>query len=147
MNYRNDELFSILDLWQSETDLVSAETYRAYMRDGDTRSLASLEKLERAFERVVNEIDSTEITGTPAVWSLYNMGYLVKTRESFFSIDLIHRRATELVDKLDFALITHNHGDHCDLKVYQVRRSASPKRQRRSPCRVLGRADCVIKVH
>lgn len=120
MNYCNDELFSILDLWQSETDLVSAETYRDYMRDGDTRSLASLEKLERAFERVVNEIDSTKITGTPAVWSLYNMGYLVKTRESFFSIDLIHRRAMELVDKLDFALITHNHGDHCDLKVYQA---------------------------
>ena len=114
------ELFAEIDLWQSETDLVSAETYRDYMRDGDTRSLASLEKLERAFERVVNEIDSTEITGTPAVWSLYNMGYLVKTRESFFSIDLIHRRATELVDKLDFALITHNHGDHCDLKVYQA---------------------------
>lgn len=124
MSCNNDRLFLEIDSWQSETDLVSAETYRDYMRDGDTRSLASLEKLERAFERVLNEIHSTKVTDTPAVWSLYNMGYLVKTRESFFSIDLIHRRAMELVDKLDFALITHNHGDHCDLNVYQALNSA-----------------------
>lgn len=119
-----NDLNSTLDLWQSETDLVSAETYRAYMRDGDTRFLASLEKLERAFDRVVREAAETVVTDTPAVWSLYNMGYVVKTRESFFSIDLVHRRAMELVDKLDFALITHNHGDHCDLKVYQALNSA-----------------------
>lgn len=120
MNCSKAELFPLLDKWQNETDAVSAETYRAYMRDGDTRSLASLERLESAFERVVREALATEITDTPAVWSIYNMGYLVKTRESFFSIDIIHRRAMELADKLDFALITHNHGDHCDLDVYKA---------------------------
>lgn len=124
MNCGKAELFPLLDKWQNETDAVSAETYRAYMRDGDTRSLASLERLESAFERVVREALVTEITDTPAVWSIYNMGYLVKTRESFFSIDLIHRRAMELADKLDFALITHNHGDHCDLDVYKTLNAA-----------------------
>ena len=124
MNCGIDELFSVIDRWQSETEAVSAETYRAYMRDGDTRSLASLENLESAFERVVREALETEITDTPAVWSVYNMGYLVKTRESFFSVDLIHRRAIELADRLDFALITHNHGDHCDLAVYKALNAA-----------------------
>ena len=48
----------------------------------------------------------------PAVWSVYNMGYIVKTRRSLFSIDLVHRRDAEFAPLLDFALITHNHGDH-----------------------------------
>lgn len=113
-----------IDQWQRETELVSAETYREYMRDGDTRSLASLEKLERAFERVLDEVSKTVIVDTPAIWSVYNMGYLVKTKESLFSIDLIHRRAIELADKLDFALITHNHGDHCDIELYKKLNSA-----------------------
>ena len=41
MNCNNDELFFEIDKWEGETDLVSAETYREYLRDGDTRSLAS----------------------------------------------------------------------------------------------------------
>lgn len=119
-----EKLLSNIDQWQRETELVSAETYREYMRDGDTRSLASLEKLERAFERVLDEVSKTVIDDTPAVWSVYNMGYLVKTKESLFSIDLIHRRAIELADKLDFALITHNHSDHCDIELYKKLNSA-----------------------
>lgn len=118
------KLLSNIDQWQRETELVSAETYREYMRDGDTRSLASLEKLERAFERVLDEVSKIVIDDTPAVWSVYNMGYLVKTKESLFSIDLIHRRSIELADKLDFALITHNHSDHCDIELYKKLNSA-----------------------
>lgn len=119
-----DKLLYDIDQWQRETELVSAESYREYMRDGNTRSLASLEKLERAFERVLDEVSKTVIDDTPAVWSVYNMGYLVKTKESLFSIDLIHRRAIELADKLDFALITHNHSDHCDIELYKKLNSA-----------------------
>lgn len=119
-----DKLLYDIDQWQRETELVSAESYREYMRDGNTRSLVSLEKLESAFERVLDEISKTVIVDTPAVWSVYNMGYLVKTKESLFSIDLIHRRAIELADKLDFALITHNHSDHCDIELYKKLNSA-----------------------
>lgn len=119
-----DKLLYDIDQWQRETELVSAESYREYMRDGNTRSLVSLEKLESAFERVLDEISKTVIVDTPAVWSVYNMGYLVKTKESLFSIDLIHRRAIELDDKLDFALITHNHSDHCDIELYKKLNSA-----------------------
>ena len=85
-----------LDVWQRETDCVKAEVFRDYMEDGDTRGLASLEKLERAFEKVFREARETAVGDVPAVWSVYNMGYVVKTRESLFSIDLVHRRALEL---------------------------------------------------
>ena len=101
-----------LDVWQRETDLVSAKTYGEYLRDGNTRGLASLEKLERGFERILREIDETTVGDVPAVWSVYNMGYIVKTRQALFSIDLVHRRSVELAPRLDFALITHNHLDH-----------------------------------
>lgn len=101
-----------LDIGQRETDLVKPETYLAYLADGKTRNLAALEKLERGFEKVWREIETTEIRETPAVWLVYNMGVVVKTRQALFSIDLVHRRSVELAPKLDFALITHNHTDH-----------------------------------
>ncbi len=108
-----DEENATLDLWQAETDLAASELYGEYMRDGDTRGLKSLEKLEAAFDKVMREAQTTVVSGTaPAVWSVYNMGYVVKTRDAMFSIDLVHRRAVELAPMLDFALITHNHGDH-----------------------------------
>lgn len=99
-------------IWQRETDMVSADVYKSYLDDGDTRSLVSLEKLEAAYKKVVREMDETEVGDIPAVWSVYNMGYVVKTRNSTFSIDLVHRRDAELASKMDFALITHNHADH-----------------------------------
>ncbi|MBO7721528.1 MAG: MBL fold metallo-hydrolase [Kiritimatiellae bacterium] len=102
----------VLDVWQRETDAATADLYRLYMRDGDTRGLASLEKLEAAFEKIFREARETKVDTTPAVWSVYNMGYIVKTRESLFSIDLVHRRAAEFAPFLDFELVTHNHGDH-----------------------------------
>ena len=55
-----------LDVWQRETDLVSADTYMQYRKDGDTRGLASLEKLERAFEKVFREARETKVEKIPA---------------------------------------------------------------------------------
>ena len=104
---------ALLDKWQAETDLATSELYGKYWRDGDTRSLASLEKLEAGFDKVLREARETTVAGDrPAIWSVYNMGYIVKTRQSMFSIDLVHRRAAEFAPLLDFALITHNHDDH-----------------------------------
>jgi len=109
---RAESLNERLDRWQRETDQVSAETYKEYLRDGDTRGLKTLEHLERTFESVCREVRATTVTDVPAVWSVYNMGYVVKTRASLFSIDLVHRRDCEFAPYLDFALITHNHDDH-----------------------------------
>ena len=102
----------ILETWQRETDRVSAEVFDRYFLDGDTRRRASLRRLEDAFDKVLREVRETEVGDVPAVWSLYNMGVVVKTRESLFAIDLHHRRAAELAPLLDFALVTDNHDDH-----------------------------------
>ncbi|MBQ7721404.1 MAG: MBL fold metallo-hydrolase [Kiritimatiellae bacterium] len=102
----------IVDVWQAETSKVDAATFNLYLRDGDTRGLKSLERLEKAFDKVLRGARRTKVGDVPAVWSVYNMGFVVKTRESLFSIDLVHRRAQELAPLLDFALITHNHDDH-----------------------------------
>ena len=109
-----------LDVWQRETDLVSADTYMQYRKDGDTRGLASLEKLERGFEKIFREARETKVENTPAVWSVYNMGYVVKTPGALFSIDLVHRRAPELAPFLDFELVTHNHADHYHPGLYHA---------------------------
>lgn len=114
----------ILDVWQRETDLATSEAYRRYLLDGDTRGLKSLAKLEDAFEKVLREVKETKVGDVPAVWSVYNMGYVVKTREAIFSIDLVHRRAPEFAPLLDFALVTHIHGDHCHQELYKALNSA-----------------------
>ena len=109
-----------LDHWQRETDRVTAETYRAYLADGDTRGLAALERLERAFDQVKAEAAAAKVGAEPAVWCVYNMGFVVKTAKSLFSIDLVHRRAAEFAPMLDFALVTHNHGDHWRQDFYRA---------------------------
>ena len=107
---RRDEL---IGNWDAATGLVSPKDFFAYMRDGDTRGFKALAALEHAFGKVLREAKETVVTGdVPAVWSVYNMGYVVKTRESLFTIDIKHRRDEELVPLLDFALVTHKHGDH-----------------------------------
>lgn len=115
---------AFLDVWQREADLVKPEHYRKYMQTGDTQGLVALEKLERAFDRILGDIPETKVDKVPAIWLVYNMGVVVKTREALFSIDLNHRRATELAPKLDFALITHNHGDHYTQPFYQAMNGA-----------------------
>jgi len=66
-----------------------------------------------AFDKVLAEVKATEVKGkTPAVWYVYNMGFVVKTATCAFALDLCHRKAPELVPYLDFALCSHNHGDH-----------------------------------
>lgn len=105
----------LIGKWDEATGCVRPEDYFAYLRDGDTRGFKALKALDFAFDRVLREIRETVVTGdAPAVWSVYNMGYIVKTREALFSIDLKHRRSRSLVPLLDFALVTHKHGDHYD---------------------------------
>ena len=111
---------AILETWQKRTDRVSAGVFDRYFLDGNTRGLAALRRLEDAFDKVRREVRGTTVGDIPAVWMLYNMGVVVKTREAVFSIDLHHRRAAELAPLLDFALITHNHDDHWRQDFYQA---------------------------
>lgn len=66
-----------------------------------------------AMEKLLEEIPSTKVKkGEVAIWQLYNMGYVVKTKSQCFGIDLHHKHATKLAPMIDFMLITHNHSDH-----------------------------------
>ena len=115
----------LVEKWNDATGLVAPKDYFAYMRDGDTRGFKALAALEHAFDKVMCEARETVVTGdAPAVWSVYNMGYIVKTRQSLFSIDLNHRRGTAFAPLLDFALVTHNHGDHWRDDFYRAMDSA-----------------------
>ena len=111
----------LITKWNEATEAVSNSVYADYLRDGDTRGFKALEANALAFEKVMREVKATVVTGeVPAIWSVYNMCYIVKTRESLFSIDLNHRRGTEFAPLLDFALITHNHGDHWRKDFYEA---------------------------
>ena len=120
---------------QSEIDLVIPRDFKAYWRTEGRSSDASvqthtsrfkaIDRLEKAFEKVLKEAKDTVVdSDIPAVWSVYNMGYIVKTRESLFSIDLVHRRDAEFAPLLDFSLITHNQGDQGRPSLYGAMNSS-----------------------
>ena len=79
-----------------------------------------LRRYDDAFLKVMREIEEMEVTERPAVWYVYNMGVIVKTPKALFSIDLSHRLAPMIADKLDFAVISHNHLDHYTERFYQT---------------------------
>ena len=97
---------------QAEIDQVTPADFSAYREGTDEPSLAALKALDDAFDKVVSEVKATVVTDCPAVWLVYNMGIVVKTKRSCFAIDLNHRKAAAAAGLFDFALITHNHGDH-----------------------------------
>ena len=103
---------------QGEIDEVSPRMFRQFSVDGDANGRKALLRFDAAFNKVLKEIDTVKVENRPAVWLVYNMGIVVKTRETLFSIDLHHRLAHEIAPRLDFALITHNHGDHYTKRFY-----------------------------
>ena len=118
------------DEFQREIDVITPGVWSDYYKRGTDipsdevaamrAKYAALGRYEDAFEKVLAEVKSTEVTGRPAVWFVYNMGFIVKTPKSLFAIDLHHRRAEELAPMLDFALITHNHSDHFTDRFYNA---------------------------
>ena len=111
------ELPGACRLQQAEIDEV---TPKMYADDDGKTSLAALKRLDAALDKVLKEVRETVVADKPAVWVVYNMGVIVKTKETCFSIDLRHRRAAELAPLLDFALITHNHDDHYTEEFYSA---------------------------
>lgn len=105
---------------QAEINKVEATDFNTYRKTGDTADFAALKRLDAAFTKVLDEVKTTTVTNEPAIWFLYNMGFIVKTKETCFSIDLMHVRAVEIAPLLDFAMITHNHGDHYTPEFYQA---------------------------
>jgi L-ascorbate metabolism protein UlaG (beta-lactamase superfamily) len=115
-----------LDAIQRELDEVEPADFKAYCRPGDPLELyappaepprfAALRRLDDAFRTVQRAVAETVVPagGPPAVWYVYNMGVVVKTPQTVFAIDLLHRQGPLMEPLLDFALVTHNHDDHAD---------------------------------
>jgi len=109
---------------QKCADDCSREDYIAY-RFSSASDAATIEKSKAmlafynaAFEKVLAEIKTqTPKNGEVFLWLIYNMGYIVKTPNACFGIDIPVRRAAELAPYLDFLLITHNHSDHFDTEL------------------------------
>ena len=123
---------------QADIDNVTARDYAGYYYSGRRPKIApprtnaplgellakfpALKRIEDSFEKILKEIRSVRVTdgNRPAIWYLYNMGVIVKTKKSLFGIDVHHRRAGELAELLDFALVTHGHGDHFSYPLFHA---------------------------
>ena len=108
---------------QAALDQVTPEEYKRFYQRGSDIPAEELAKIYRehpafywydvSFEKVLNEVrNESSSPGEVILWLVYNMGYIIKTPTHCFCVDLHHRRADELIPYLEFALVTHNHGDH-----------------------------------
>lgn len=104
---------------QSVINRFEREEWNEYRKAIDPQEIAAMESegvpyyLRQSFEKVRYELRTTEVKeGTVAVWLLYNMGYIVKTPTTTFAIDLYSKYTEELLDMIDFGMITHAHSDH-----------------------------------
>lgn len=80
-----------------------------------------------AADQSAQEIRNTPVTEGVVIWKLYNMGYVVKTRDACFAIDLVQPGAGDLSDVLDFAIVSHAHGDHYDTNFLNAMVAAGKK--------------------
>ncbi len=106
---------------QTACDRLSAYEYRDYARSWETnKPLADILEarhpvlgyLRDATAGVLDEIRNTRVREGLAVWFIYNMGYVFKTPNTCFGIDLDGRGVELFASDLDFLLNTHEHGDH-----------------------------------
>ena len=100
---------------EDKSMLAAAECESIYAR------YPILRRYDDAFVKIMDEVRRTNVEGDkPAIWYVYNMGVVVKTRKSLFSIDLCHRLAPTIADDLDFSIISHNHLDRYTTAFYRA---------------------------
>lgn len=115
----NTERNNALGCIQGYADICSDTYFKNYLKALDA-SAGNMEKYDpiltcyrASFDKVLEEVSTTQVeSGTSVIWMLYNMGYVVKTPEGCFGIDICHRYAEKLEPYLDFLCVTHNHADH-----------------------------------
>lgn len=87
-----------------------------------------LQYYDQSFERLLQDIPATTVKpGTVVIWYLYNMGFVIKTPNACFGVDIHHRHAEKLAPLLDFVASTHNHADHYSIPLMrQMSRTVKP---------------------
>ena len=105
---------------QEACDEISPDDFLKYCASWqeDDDALAFEEKhpalcyLQKATVNALDDIRKTKVEQGVAIWYIYNMGYVFKTSESCFGIDIKTSKIEILAEMLDFLLITHEHQDH-----------------------------------
>lgn len=70
--------------------------------------------LSNANKRIFREVRHTNVKSGAVIWQLYDMGYIIKTKDQTIAIDVLLRDSKELVDVIDYGIVSHIHGDHYD---------------------------------
>jgi hypothetical protein len=105
---------------QEAADQLTPADYKVYVRAWHTTPVGVAEVagadvlryLEGAVDDALMDIRATTVCSGVAIWHLYNMGYVFKTPDCCFGIDLHCRAAPRLAADLDFLLVSHEHLDH-----------------------------------
>jgi len=123
----DDERLALLKTFETYSDPYSSTPFKEYLTKTDEiaaeleHTVPILYAYREAFDKVLREVKNTKVKkGTAHVWLLYNMGFVVKTPSGTFGIDLDHRYAEKLEPYLDFLIVTHNHGDHANVKLIEA---------------------------
>ena len=113
------ERMEVMETTQAVLNRFTSKEWGEFLKENDPAKVAKMEEtgvpyfLRQSFNKVRKEVSKTKVKeGTVAVWLLYNMGYIIKTPTSTFGIDIYSKHADDLLDMLDFVMITHAHGDH-----------------------------------
>lgn len=123
----DEERLTLLKTFETYSDGFPNTSFKEYLaKTGEV--VAEMEHMvpilytyRDAFDKVLREVKTTKVKkGTALVWLLYNMGFVVKTPSGCFGVDIDHRYAEELEPHLDFLCITHNHGDHYNVKLMEA---------------------------
>ena len=79
------------------------------------------------YEKALNDINNTDVKSGLAIWNIYNMSYIVKTKDVTVAFDLIRlpvslrqdeksckKLTKKLINLCDILFVSHIHGDHAD---------------------------------
>ncbi len=104
----------LLDAFQAVVDKTPKAVFDGFDDDPAQKTdNPVLKYYDMSLERLLRDIPAEKVQpGSVAIWYLYNMGFVVKTPDACFGVDIHHRNAVKLEPLLDFLLVTHNHNDH-----------------------------------
>ena len=113
---------ALQDLFQSLTDQVPKAEFDRFNDDPEVVSdNILLNYYDSVCDRILADVPATTVApGEAVIWYIYNHGWIIKTAESCFGIDVHHRRADKLAEILDFVAVTHNHNDHYNMTLLRA---------------------------
>ena len=91
-------------------------------------------------DRVIEELETSEITAGAKIWKIYNMGFIVRTRSVTIAFDLVSGASSKsedftildvqmkrLIQQCDILFISHRHSDHWEKQIIdEFRRLGRP---------------------